>query len=160
MASRDLNMLTPTLKPKAEEWLIRCAKANILVLITCTARLVKEQLALYSQGRDDLAHVNYLRARAGMAPITAQQNTRRVTWTLKSKHLIDLDDGDPGNDKARAFDFCILKPDQKPTWDLKVDVDSDDVPDYLEAGQIAESLGLKWGGRWKKNPDYPHIEEV
>lgn len=159
MASRDLNMLTPTLKPKAEDWLRRCKVANILVLITGTARLVKEQVALYSQGREALAHVNYLRAHCGMAPITAQENNHCVTWTLKSKHLIDLDDGDPGNDKARAFDFCILKPDGKPVWDLKVDVDRDSIPDYIEAAKIAESLGLK-SGRVFPKPDYPHIEET
>jgi hypothetical protein len=40
---------------------------------------------------------------------------------------------------------------------MKVDVDKDGVPDYLEMGLIAESLGFVWGGRWSK-PDYPHVE--
>ncbi|MFA6509921.1 MAG: M15 family metallopeptidase [Candidatus Peribacteraceae bacterium] len=70
---------------------------------------------------------------------------RKVTWTRKSRHI----DGE-------AFDICICK-DGVPQWDGKVDVDLDGVPDYFEAGQIGESCGLVWGGRWK-SPDFPHFE--
>ena len=69
----------------------------------------------------------------------------RVTWTLKSKHIDGL-----------AFDIVICKA-GIPQWDVKADVDEDSIPDYTEAGQIGESLGLIWGGRWKK-PDFPHFE--
>lgn len=31
-------------------------------------------------------------------------------------------------------------------------------PDYRKAGEIAESLGLHWGGRWK-HPDPDHVED-
>lgn len=27
-------------------------------------------------------------------------------------------------------------------------------------GEIAESLGLEWGGRWKRFPDYPHVQKT
>jgi peptidoglycan L-alanyl-D-glutamate endopeptidase CwlK len=70
---------------------------------------------------------------------------RIVTWTLNSMHLY-----------GKAFDIAILK-DGKPTWDPKVDVDGDSAWDYYEAGQLGESIGLVWGGRWKK-PDYPHFQ--
>ncbi len=74
-----------------------------------------------------------------------------VTWTRKSKHI-------DGN----AFDIAILK-NGKPTWDLKTSVDGDSVADYIEAGEIGESVGLKWGGRFKDRfgdscPDFPHFE--
>jgi peptidoglycan L-alanyl-D-glutamate endopeptidase CwlK len=69
----------------------------------------------------------------------------KVTWTLKSMHIDGL-----------AFDIAVCK-DGIPTWDIKVDVDEDGVGDYLEAGQIGESIGLEWGGRWSK-PDYPHFQ--
>jgi len=68
-----------------------------------------------------------------------------VTWTHTSRHTSRM-----------AFDIAILK-DGKPTWDVKVSVNGNEVPDYLEAGQIGEEFGLTWGGRWKK-PDYPHFE--
>ena len=70
---------------------------------------------------------------------------QRVTWAKISNHT-----------GRTAFDIAILK-DGKPCWDVKVSVNENDVPDYLEAGQIGESLGLIWGGRWSK-PDYPHFE--
>jgi len=76
---------------------------------------------------------------------------RKVTWTKTSRHT-----------GRTAFDIAILKH-GKPTWDTKVDVDADSVPDYLEAGQIGEALGLVWGGRFKDGngkptPDYCHFE--
>lgn len=66
-----------------------------------------------------------------------------VTWTHKSKHI-----------EGKAFDIAILK-NKKPTWDIKVDVDDDEVPDYQEAAEIGRSVGLKAGADYK---DYPHFE--
>lgn len=68
-----------------------------------------------------------------------------VTWTRQSKHI-----------KGRAFDIAILK-DGKPVWDLKVNVNKNDLPDYDEAGRIGEAVGLRWGGRFPR-PDRPHFE--
>jgi peptidoglycan L-alanyl-D-glutamate endopeptidase CwlK len=70
---------------------------------------------------------------------------QRVTWTKISRHT-----------GRTAFDVAILK-DGKPCWDTKVSVNENDIPDYLEAGQIGEEIGLVWGGRWR-SPDYPHFE--
>ena len=70
---------------------------------------------------------------------------RIVTWTLHSRHT-----------QRDAFDIALLL-ENKPVWDVKVDVDHDHIPDYQEAGEIGESVGLVWGGRWTK-PDYPHFQ--
>jgi hypothetical protein len=155
MASRKIEDLNPELQERYRAFAAAMAEAGIPFILTCTARTVREQLALYAQGREQLDHVNSLRKLAGLPPITGEGNTR-VTWTLQSKHLIDLDDGNPENDKARAFDIAIQR-DGRPCWDLKVNVNQNDRPDYEEAGRIGESVGLRWGGRWKK-PDYPHFE--
>lgn len=69
----------------------------------------------------------------------------KVTWTRKSKHI-----------EGKAFDIAILK-DGKPCWDVKVDVNRDAAADYEQAGAIGESVGLRWGGRFK-SPDRPHFE--
>jgi peptidoglycan L-alanyl-D-glutamate endopeptidase CwlK len=69
----------------------------------------------------------------------------KVTWTRNSKHV-----------NGSAFDIAILS-DGQPTWELKVSVNDNDVGDYYEAGQIGESIGLEWGGRWR-SPDYPHFQ--
>jgi peptidoglycan L-alanyl-D-glutamate endopeptidase CwlK len=89
--------------------------------------------------------------------ITEKQN-KKVTWTLQSKHLIDLEDGNLDNNKSRAFDIAITR-DGKPVWDVKVDVNHDQYPDYEQAGKIGEAVGLRWGGKFK-SPDMPHFEEV
>ncbi|HOL44530.1 MAG TPA: M15 family metallopeptidase [Methanothrix sp.] len=89
-----------------------------------------------------------LRTQAEQDALYAQGRTKPgpiVTWTRKSKHI-----------EGRAFDIAILR-DGKPCWDVKADVNQDSVPDYIQAGEIGESVGLIWGGRWKK-PDYPHFE--
>ena len=69
----------------------------------------------------------------------------KVTWVKVSRHT-----------GRTAFDIAILM-DGKPVWDTKVNVNNNEFEDYLEAGQIGESIGLKWGGRWKTR-DLPHFE--
>lgn len=69
----------------------------------------------------------------------------KVTWTKKSKHT-----------DRTAFDIALLKG-AKAHWDVKVSVNGNEVPDYIEAGEIGESVGLVWGGRWK-SPDYVHFQ--
>lgn len=59
-----------------------------------------------------------------------------VTWTRHSKH-----------NERKAFDIAIMDA-GKINWDEKA---------YLKPGEIGESLGLVWGGRWK-SPDYPHFQ--
>ena len=157
MASRLVSECTPALQKKIKAFTIAMFSKGLPFVITCTSRTVKEQVALYAQGREDLFTVNALRYIAGLPPITETQNIK-VTWTLKSKHLIDLDDDNPANDKSRAFDIAITC-NGRPTWDIKVDANRDSIPDYVQAGEIGESVGLRWGGRFK-NPDRPHFEDI
>jgi len=156
VSSRKIEDLTPKLQLLYSLFKAKMDILEITFIVTCTARLVKEQVALYAQGRQTLKEVNALRKMAGFYLIKENEN-KKVTSTLKSKHLIDLDDGILENDKSRAFDIAITK-DEKVTWDLKVNVNENEVPDYIEAGRIGESVGLVWGGSWKNFKDYPHFE--
>jgi hypothetical protein len=158
MASRKISDCTPALQAKIKRFTIAMFSAGLPFVITCTARTVKEQVALYSQGRETLLDTNTLREIAGLPPISVIGNNHKVTWTLKSNHIIDLDDADPGNDLSRAFDIAIAR-DGKPVWDVKVNVNHNEEHDYLEAGKIGESVGLRWGGRFK-TPDMCHFEDV
>ena len=69
-----------------------------------------------------------------------------VSWTLHSKHL----DGD-------AIDLCPIQ-----TYELhganKLQWNASD-PVWEQMGVIGESLGLRWGGRWKVR-DMGHFEFV
>jgi peptidoglycan L-alanyl-D-glutamate endopeptidase CwlK len=158
---KKLAQMHPDLFKKYQLFEAKMNKEKIPFMLTSVARTVKEQVALYSQGRDPINTVNLLRKAAKLAPITSAQNIK-VTWTLTSKHLIDLDDGTVNNDFSRAFDIAIID-NKKPSWNLKVDVNKDKIPDYIEAGNIGESVGLVWGGRFKNSrgvliPDYPHYQ--
>jgi peptidoglycan LD-endopeptidase CwlK len=156
MASRKIEELTPDLQTKFHAFADAMAAAGIPFVVTSTARTVREQIALYAQGRKKFEQTNQLRRLAGLSPISFMENRRKVTWTLQSRHLVDLDDGNPDNDKSRAFDIAITR-DGRACWDVKVDVNQNDLPDYEEAGRIGESVGLQWGGRFTK-PDMPHFD--
>lgn len=154
--AKDLNLLHPQLQDLVPVFIQKCKEVGHDVIITCTGRDFKEQVALYAQGRQPLAETNRLRKLAKLTPITEEQNKKRVTWTLASRHIVNLDDTDTTNDKCTAFDFAIVK-NGKPIWDVKADVDADGVADYLECAKIAQSLGLESGAFWKK-ADYPHVQ--
>lgn len=68
-----------------------------------------------------------------------------VSWTLNSKHLTgDAIDVCP-------FDVYQLAGPDKLQWDGKD-------PVWKRIGLIGESVGLLWGGRWRKTPDMGHFE--
>lgn len=155
MASRSPDDLTPYMREKWFELERKAKEAGIIIKLTCTARSYQEQEALYAQSRQSLMVVNLLRKKVGLYPITHKENERPVTWTLKSYHIVDYVKNPNG--KARAFDFVIIK-DNKTTWDLKVDVNDNDIPDYIEVGRFAVEIGLNSGSTWTKK-DYPHCQQ-
>jgi peptidoglycan L-alanyl-D-glutamate endopeptidase CwlK len=76
----------------------------------------------------------------------AENLKKGVSWTIHSKHL----DGD-------AIDICpyhtyALHGPDKLQWDPED-------PTWNRIGKIGESLGLRWGGRWKRK-DLGHFELV
>lgn len=152
MASRKISDLTPNMQTLYLRFATAMREKGLFFTVTCTARTYAEQEALFAQGRKCLADVNALRSRVGLAPITEEANRRKVTWTLRSKHIVHSE-----NEKACAFDIVLLDPhnDLKGHYDLKADVNSDQIPDYAEAGKLGECVGLKWGGHFN---DYCHFE--
>jgi peptidoglycan L-alanyl-D-glutamate endopeptidase CwlK len=71
---------------------------------------------------------------------------RGVSWTLNSKHLT-----------GHAIDLCPyrqfeLHGTKKLAWNT-------DEPSWRIIGEIGEALGLVWGGRWTRTPDYGHFEQ-
>jgi len=150
MSSRDINLLHPALREKCLVFQTKCTEAGLHSIITCTGRSEAVQQALFAQGRLPLGIVNKSRSAAGMGPITDKEN-KKVTWTTKSKHIID-----PATGFCSAFDFCLTK-NGKAYWDVKTSVDGDDIQDYLEAALIAKELGMNAGAFWS-TPDWCHVE--
>jgi hypothetical protein len=161
MASRDLSRLVPKLRTFAprligEAW----DKYRLKLIITNVERDILEQSALYAQGRRSLADVNALRAIAKMPPISEKENSYCVTWTMKSKHIVDLHNESQEDDLSRAFDFAVLSPGGSIIWSIKADVNKDNFPDYMQVGALAMRMDptIVWGGKWK-TPDYCHIQD-
>lgn len=95
-------------------------------------------IAMHDEGLQFIVTCTY-RPQEEQDALYAQGRTkpgRKVTWTLKSKHT-----------ERTAFDIAMMK-DGKITWDSK---------EYDRPGEIGESVGLEWGGRWK-TPDKPHFQ--
>ena len=155
--ARDLDLLTPYMKRKAKELGILAEKAGIPFIITRTGSTPLEQQTLYLQGRESVDEVNHWRAVCKWAPITESQN-RKVTWTLNSKHIINTEDLNFYNDHSHAFDIALKLGRNGVHWNVKTDVNDNEIPDYEELGRLGESIGLIWGGRFSK-PDRPHFQQ-
>jgi hypothetical protein len=151
--SRKLSELNKELLDKYHLFKQKMDDAGLDFIITRTGSSNDEQKALYAQGRKTFLEIMELRTKAGMYPIGVEEASLVVTWTLKSKHIIDKK-----HPKSRAFDIALVK-EQKPHWNSKISINNNDIPDYTEIGLIVESVGLKWGGRFKR-PDYCHIELI
>lgn len=134
---RDLTLLHPELFKLYLAFAGKMEKHHLPFIVTCTLRSATEHLALWSQGRELLSDVNSLRSKAGWAPITEEQNRKKVTWTKTSLHFADK------NGYARAFDIALVYPDKKqPHWDGKVNVNANEFADYNEAAIYAREIGL------------------
>lgn len=165
--SRDLAKATPGIRLLIQE-VLRLAPEEFCnpdleeeVRVTFVDRTMEEQVALYAQGREQLNNVNILRKKAGMAPIDNTENSRKVTWTLASRHITNLHDDDPVNDLSRAVDLGLF-------WHGKYVTGNkaDELAHYLrlrqwieevaarmkQAGMISFTLGIV-------QKDLPHYQE-
>lgn len=136
----------PRLKEIAEIVIDNLAINGVYFGVHMGLRSWETQHALYSQGREDLAHVNLYRKTAGLAPIPAEENLRRVTkapagssWHNFGLAVDLVEDGDP------------LKAGIQWSWASTVN--------YLKIGAESKKFSeLEYGGFWKSLKDYPHIE--
>jgi peptidoglycan L-alanyl-D-glutamate endopeptidase CwlK len=113
-----LATVVPQLQKLGRELLRRLASEGLTFKVIQGRRTPQEQAALYAIGRT--------------------KPGRKVTWTLKSRHLT-----------GRAIDIALFSG-KNVVWESK---------HYDRAGKIGEELGLVWGGRWKGGKtDRPHFE--
>jgi hypothetical protein len=159
---RRVSDLIPEAQPAYLAAKKECESVGLLLVETCIKRSLLEHIALYAQGRENYTEICLLRQVAGLWRIDEHAAARKVTWTFLSKHIAEYafpkDHQDYG--KVLALDFALrVHTDGKPKlhWNIKMDVNDNEVPDYEEAGKIFEKHGFIWGGRWK-TPDRPHIQ--
>jgi hypothetical protein len=145
MASRSIQDLTPRMQERINAFEEALAAADLgHFRRSCTYRSQAEQNCLWLQGRKSLRDVNAAREVLGLPAITLAQNAK-VTWRTVSVHT-----------SREAVDYYVLH-DGRANWDVKVDVNQNDIPDWEEFGRIAEACGLEWGGSWAKR-DLCHVQ--
>ncbi len=186
MLTRDqaLAQMKPPLVDLAMQYEGKMDKAGLKFGYTSVARHYKEQIALFAQGRENFVQLSAYRLMAKMPTLTwtpqtiatynkivttsPGKNAYVVTWTLNSKHIINLDDSDPTNNLSGAFDIVLIGANGRtPHYDVKVSVNKNKIPDYQEAAQIGATCFivdgttkyvLDPGGLWLKSPDLPHYQ--
>lgn len=110
---------------------------NIAVRIVQGLRTIKEQDALYAQGRTKPGPI-VTKARGG-------SSYHNYGLAIDFAILIDKD----GNG---TYDEL--------SWDIKKDNDKDGVADWLEVVKVFEAAGWEWGGKWSSLKDYPHLQKT
>lgn len=134
--SRRLDDLSSQFRPVACELLARLTERGIPVLIVDTLRTLEEHRANLASGASS-AILSFHLARSMRVPAGV--------WA------------DPGDaERSDAMDivpfdeFRRAGPD-KLAWDASL-------PEWAVIGELAERLGLEWGGRWKKPHDPGHVQ--
>lgn len=110
-----------------------------------------EQAAYHAQGRFSLGRVNELRIAASLHPITAEENKRTVTKTLKSMHLLQPDG------YGHAVDLVPF---------VKGRMDWGNIENFYFMATLmlrasAElNVPVRWGGHFRSIKDSPHFETI
>lgn len=146
MSSRKIEDLTPRMQQKVKLFEAQLEKDGLHFHRSCTLRTHEEHSALWMRGRYPYSTVKLAYENAGLPPISEDENKRPVTWVRKSVH----EDGE-------AVDY-YQEVKGKASYDLKVDADFDNIPDWKEFVKIAQMCGLFPGALYKTTPDWPHVE--
>lgn len=162
--SRDITKATPYMRWFWKELQVQVKRdLKLNIFLVDVDRDWKVQRAYYAQGREALSIVNDLRKIVQLPLITEAQNKKKITWTLNSKHITNLEDDIAFNEFSRAIDIGLKDKDGRYIGDATADINRDGMKDYIQIGYIGERIGgnhIRWGGRFFSVKDLPHYEEV
>ena len=131
--SRDKNLLYPPFADLLRDFESRLIAAKLRFYLYMGLRTFEDQDELYSQGR----------TKPGQIVTNARGGDSLHNYGLAADYVLD---GQPD------------KPGIQWSWDTKADFNTDGRSDWMQMGEIAESCSLEWGGRWKRFPDLPHVQ--
>ena len=136
---RDIEKLEPATRDLAAKAVAILKAQGIPFFINETLRLRTTQGCYFLQGRAPLEVVNLFRQESGLWPLTAAENQRQITQTLKSKHL-----------EGKALDIFPTK-DGGPWWAAPP-------AEFQKIAAVMKSVGFEWGGDWMDFQDTPHYQ--
>lgn len=130
ISSRKIEDLHPKVQTMCRAFLDKCRAQGIEILITGTYRDAEEQNRLYARGRTVLV-----------------ENGHKVRKVTNAKA------GQSAHNYRLAFDVVPLK-NGKPVWGTA----GSDLLLWMQVGNIGESVGLEWAGRWTRFREFPHFQ--
>ena len=135
IVSRDKSLLYPPFAEQLRYFESRLAEAKLPFHLFMGLRTFERQDELYAQGR-----------------------------TKPGRIVTNARGGDSFHNYGLAADYVLDGQVERPgiqwSWDTRADLNADGRSDWLQMGEIAESCGLEWGGRWKRFPDMPHVQNT
>lgn len=76
--------------------------------------------------------------------------------TSPGKRVTNADAGDSAHNYGLAFDVVPMR-NGKPVWGTTADIDRDL---WERIGELGESVGLEWAGRWRTFKEYAHFQNL
>lgn len=157
---RSLSALHPEMAKRCVTLEHRAAAAGVEIIWIETFRSREQQADEYRKGRDEcpVCHGSHV-------GLPAACEACGGTGKLGGKIVTRAAPGQSWHQWRRAADFALKDPlTGKPTWeDRQLVADLVDHPGeqikrsaFEIVGEIAEKLGLEWGGRW--GWDYGHVQ--
>jgi len=133
--SRLLSDLSPRCLDLFNKFKVVLDQADIKFVVVFTKRTVAEQIALFAQGRQAYDAVNQLRGEAGLPPLQHPQENVIITQVDGIHKISHHQTGD-------AFDLTFADGNGDPYY-------PNDPVRWFALGNMAESVGLDWGGRFQ-----------
>lgn len=136
---------TPQSEAKASAWIADPrSEKNLATLEPVTAKLVRELLRRLQAENLNFKVTSGTRT---FAEQTALYNQGRLT---KGDIVTKAKAGQSWHNFGVAADLTLFdKSGKRPKWDGA---------EYDRMGEIAQELGLEWGGSWRKFRDRPHVQ--
>jgi len=131
---RDIRELLPEVQEKVYAAIEELNAKNIAFIVLETYREQSVQDAYYAQGREQLDVVNKLRFRAGLRPITEEENKRIITKTKRSYHT-----------RRKAVDIVPTLSNGTIPWYIK---DATVAAIWMSLADVMKKHGFEWGGDW------------
>ena len=141
---RDMAELQPRVRAMAFDWMERCAKRSLHILVAETRRTMEVSRAYWVNGRLPFDQVQTYYAAAGLRPL--KSNEYKIITKAKP--------GQSWHIYGCALDFYPMV-NGVVDWNYT----PDDPADYWdEIVAEAKAVGFAWGGDWRTFQDRPHIE--
>lgn len=135
IASRDKSLLCPAFASMLNIFERRLREADLPFHLFMGLRTFEDQDELYAQGR----------TKPGRIVTNARGGDSLHNYGLAADYVLDSQPDKPGIQWS---------------WDTKADLNADGRRDWIQMGEIAETCLLEWGGRWKRFPDLPHVQNT